>query len=163
MPVVTVDPGEFSRFDLASAPPDGYVMLRPLPYGMRLTMRDKGIKQKMMIQQPQKGRAPQEERNIQLETASEWSTLFEWGYCIGDHNLTDSNDQQLDFGKVMSIKLLNPHVGAEIERLLAELNNEEDEESLQDFLLRSPTSSEEDTNESGMGLHATREPSPEPQ
>lgn len=154
MPVVTVDPNDYERFDLKSAPADpddptdeqGYVSLRPLPYGMKLTMRDKSIKQRMMLAQPKRGQSQASQKEeatpVELETASEWSSHFEMSYCIGDHNLTDRNKRKIDFTNPLSLKLLNPKVGSEIEKLLFELNRDEDEESIEDFLKRSTISSE---------------------
>lgn len=162
MPVVTVDPDEYTRHELKSAPADpndpndedGYVYLRPLPYGMKLTMRDKSIKQRMLMKQPGRGRKNEDDNNttpVELETASEWSSHFEMSYCIGKHNLTDKNKQLIDFTSPLSLKLLNPKVGSEIEKLLFDLNRDEDEESLEDFLSRSSTSSEEEKSLSAVG------------
>jgi hypothetical protein len=168
MPVVTVDPNDYQRYDLKSAPADpddptdeqGYVMLRPLPYGMKLTMRDKSIKQRMMLAQPKRGQQQTQEGEatpVELETASEWSSHFEMSYCIGDHNLTDRNKRKIDFTNPMSLKLLNPKVGSEIEKLLFDLNQDEDEESIEDFLKRSSTSSEAEQSMSPMGSSTDHE------
>lgn len=174
MPVVTVDPNDYQRFDLKSAPADpddptdeqGYVMLRPLPYGMKLTMRDKSIKQRMMLAQPKRGQSQAqreaESTPVELETASEWSTHYEMSYCIGDHNLTDRNKRKIDFTNPMSLKLLNPKVGSEIEKLLFELNRDEDEESLEDFLKRSSISSEGERSMSQVGSSTDPEVTPSP-
>lgn len=156
MPVVTVDPSDFERFDLKSAPADpkvagdepGYVMLRPLPYGMKLTRADKALKMSMrqepMDHQP-KGGSPQ---TIDLQTAQEWTTHFDFAYCIGSHNLTDKNGALLDFTKPMALKMLNPKVGQEISTLIDSLNNDEDEETMEDFLKRATTSSAVDSSTS---------------
>ena len=154
MPVVTVDPNQFERYDLKSAPADkegeegGYVMLRPLPYGMKLEQRDKSVQQVMMMKTPKKGerRDQDQEVPIEMKTASEWSNWYEMSYCIGEHNLTDANGTLLDFTKPMTFKSLNPKVGSEIEALLFEINRDEEEESLEDFHKRSITSSEAGPN-----------------
>jgi hypothetical protein len=163
MPVVTVDPNDYDRYELKSAPADsndptdeqGFVMLRPLPYGLKLTMRDKSIKQRMMLMQPKRGQSQSEANDqptpVELETASEWSSHFEMSYCIGDHNLTDGNKRKIDFTNPMSLKLLNPKVGSEIEKLLFDINRDEDEESIEDFLKRSSISSEADKSMSAVG------------
>jgi len=169
MPVVTVDPTNYQRFDLRSAPADpddptdeaGYIMLRPLPYGMKLTMRDKSIKQRMMLMQPKRGQSQaqrdEEPTPVELMTDSEWSTHYEMSYCIGDHNLTDGNMRKIDFTNPMSLKLLNPKVGSEIEKLLFDLNRDEDEESIEDFLKRSSISSEEEPSMSRVGSSTENE------
>ena len=156
MPVVTVDPEDFTRYELKSAPKDpndpndedGYVYLRPLPYGMKLTLRDGAIKQRMLVKQPGRSRKneKQEDQAIELDTVSEWASHYEMAYCIGKHNLTDSNKELVDFTSPMSLKSLDPRVGTEIEKLLFDLNQDEDDESIEDFLKRSSTSSAEEAN-----------------
>jgi hypothetical protein len=130
MPDVTVDPGQYTRYDLKTAPPDGFVMLRPLPYGMKLTRRDKASRMKMQTEQG-RGRKPTSE--IELETLNEWAIAHDFAYCVGEHNLTDRNDVLLDFTHPMTLKTLNPKVGSEIEKYLEELNEDEDDEAFEDF------------------------------
>lgn len=133
MPDVTVDSGSYERYELKSAPPDGYVMLRPLPYGMKLTRRDKASKMKMQTEQ---GKGRRSTSEIELETLNEWAVAHDFAYCVGEHNLTDKNGTLLDFTNAMTLKALNPKVGSEIEKYIDELNEEEDEETLEDFLKR---------------------------
>lgn len=142
MPVVTVDPSDFVRRDLKSAP-DGFVMLRPLPYGMKLTRRDKATRMMMKAEAPKGGRGAAEKSTIELETYSEWATLFDFAYCIGEHNLENSDGSLLDFTKPLTLKFLNPKVGSELEKYINELNEDEDEESMEDFHQRLATSLEE--------------------
>jgi len=160
MPVVTVDPSEWERVDLASAPPDGYVMVRPLPYGMRLTMRDKAFRQRMMQEIPRKGQARKQRDEIPVEFISdnEWATHFELSYCIGDHNLTDANGTKLDFTSPMALKQLNPKVGAELEKIMLDLNADEDDETIEDFLKRqSNSSSDQNVPETDSGDQQQKE------
>lgn len=148
MPKVTIDPGEYERFELKSAPPDGYVMLRPLPYGQKLSRRSKATKMMMRSQAPQPGKggrgAPQPDQVFELESMDEWAVAHDFAYCIGEHNLEDSNGNTLDFSNALTLKLLDPKVGSEIERLIDELNNEEGEETLEDFVARSTMSSDKE-------------------
>lgn len=163
MPIVTVNPEEYERFDLKTAPPDGYVMLRPLPYGMKLSRRSKATRM-MMRSQPgmNSGKsAQQQEQVFEVESMDEWAVAFDFQYCIGEHNLQNRDGTIIDFSKQpqMKIKLLDPKVGTEIERLIDALNNDEDEESLEDFLKRQSTSSSEETNLSGTdGKESSTEP-----
>lgn len=148
MPVVTVDPSDYERFELKTAPPDGYVMLRPLPYGMKLSRRSKATK--MMMRQSgttAKGQA-QGEQVFEVESMDEWAVAFDFAYCIGEHNLQSRDGKVIDFSQntIMKIKMLSPKVGTEIERYIDQLNNDEDEESVEDFLRRSDTSSSDTTN-----------------
>jgi hypothetical protein len=145
MPVVTVDPNEYERFELKSAPPDGYIMVRPLPYGMRLTMRDKAFKQRMVQQIPKKGKRVEQQDEIPVELLSDnvWATNFELGYCIGDHNLQTRDEQLIDFSKPFALQLLNPKVGAEIEKIMLDVNADEEDESIEDFTKRLSGSSDD--------------------
>jgi hypothetical protein len=142
MPDVTVDINEYTRYDLKSAPPDGFVMLRPLPYGMKLTRRDKASKMKMQTETGKGRRNTTSE--IELETLNEWAVAHDFAYCVGEHNLTDKNGTLLNFTNPMTLKTLNPKVGSEIEKYIDELNEDEDEESLEDFLKRQDGSSLEE-------------------
>jgi hypothetical protein len=148
MPQVTINPENYDKFDLVSAPPDGYVMLRPLPYGMKLSRRSKATKMMMRSNAPQGGRGRRtqnDEQVFELESMDEWAVAHDFAYCVGEHNLQDAQGNLLDFTKPMALKMLDPKVGSEIEKYIDELNNEEGEETLEDFLARSTTSSEDGT------------------
>lgn len=166
-PIVTVDPKEYSRHELKTAPPDGYVMLRPLPYGMKLSRRSKATRMMMRSQPAQggggrnRGAQPQEQV-FEVESMDEWAVAFDFAYCIGEHNLQSGDGAIIDFAKQtnMKIRLLDPRVGSEIERLIDSLNNDEDEESLEDFLKRQGTSSSEEMSTSNTdGTETPTEPS----
>lgn len=153
MPVATVDPAHYEHFPLKTLPADpkvegdedGYVMLRALPYGMKLVRSDKALRMTMIANQGRpdhRAKVQSSESRIDLETAQEWTTHYDYAYCIGDHNLTDENGVKLDFSKPMAIKLLNPKVGSEITSLIDSLNEDEDEESAEDLVRRAFSSSE---------------------
>ena len=162
MPIVTIDPNEYQRFELKSAPADpndpndeqGYIFLRPLPYGHKLSRRSKATRM-MMRSQPTQSRkqAAQQESVFEVESMDEWAVAFDFEYCVGKHNLKARDGQLIDFQKNtrMKIKMLDPRVGSEIEQLIDNLNNAEDEESLEDFLKRSSTSFGEEKNSSNTG------------
>jgi hypothetical protein len=165
MPVVSVNPTEYQRVELKTAPPDGYVMLRPLPYGMKLSRRSKATKM-MMRSQPATSRkqAQQQESVFELESMDEWAVAHDFAYCIGEHNLESAPGKLIDFSTnaIMALKLLDPRVGSEIEQAIDSLNNDEDEESFADFLKRQGMSSSDETpqlNEDGSGS-LTTEPQP---
>lgn len=138
MPNVTVDSSQYERFELKTAPPDGFVMLRPLPFGMKLTRRDKALNMRMVQQRTKKGVPQSDEQIIDLETLSNWSTMFDFTYCVGEHNLTDSADTLLDFTSQRTIEMvfnsLDPKVGSEIAQYIDALNEDEDELMAEDFL-----------------------------
>lgn len=143
MPVVTVDPNDFERFPLKSAPKnpndpndeDGYVMLRPLPFGMKIKRSDKALRMSMR-QGPQDRKQKGQESTIDLETAKEWTTAYDFGYCIGDHNLTDKNKVKVDFSSPLAFQQLDPKVGDEISLLIDKLNEDEDAERDEDLVRR---------------------------
>lgn len=171
MPIVSVNPTEYERFELKTAPADpkiegdeaGYVMLRPLPYGMKLSRRSKATKM-MMRSAPATSRkqAQNQEQVFELESMDEWAMHFDFSYCIGDHNLFSAPNQKIDFTKAMSLKLLDPKVGSEIEQLIDSLNNDEDEESFEDFLKRQGMSSTDEMKPSPEdGLESSTENTPQ--
>jgi hypothetical protein len=153
MPVVTINPEQYERFDLVTAPPDGFVMLRPLPYGMKLARRSKAVRT-MMRSKPVQSRkeALEQDQVFELATEDEWAAAHDFAYCIGDHNLESAPGQLIDFQRntAFAIKMLNPRVGTEIEQLIDKLNNNEDEESLEDFLKRQNTLSPDGPTELSM-------------
>lgn len=142
---VTTEP---QRFELKSLPPDedeglegGYIVARPLPYGMVLERRDKGTRMGMELEVQQGRRRKKsirqdepETQKIELTTLSAWMANHDFAYCIVDHNLATKDEQKLDFANPLHVQALDPKVGIEIDRILSELNEpEEDEETLEDF------------------------------
>lgn len=155
MPVGTVN-NDPQRYPLASAPADpnipgdedGYIMARPLPYGMKLDRRDKALEMSMeqKVGQGRKSRRQNEEvQKIDLKTMNAWAMQHDMAYCITDHNITDVNGVKLDFANPMTMKILDPRIGAEIEEILSELNGDVDEDELENFtkLHTSPSPDEE--------------------
>ncbi len=145
MPVATVSTDTETK-SLKSAPPDGYVELRALPYGKLLYRRDRASRMSM-LQEAGNGRKrrqaqQQEDTKVNIETMQEESRYYEFKECIVDHNLTDPNGRKLDFNNKMDFKMLNPKVGTEIEQYIDELNQEEDEDDEEDFFNASTESSE---------------------
>jgi hypothetical protein len=89
---------------------------------------------------------------MEFETATELQNHLTFSYCIGEHNLLDHAHNQIDFTNPMSLKLLDPKVGSEIEALIDDLNLGEDEESFEDFQKRlSGSSPETKQSEEGSG------------
>jgi hypothetical protein len=117
-------------------------MLRPLPYGMKLSRRSKATKMMMRSKPVQNRKQAQEQDQVfELESHDEWAMAHDFAYCIGTHNLQNPDGSLIDFTRPMSLKMLDPRVGSEIETLIDKLNNDDDEEAFEDFLLRSNTPS----------------------
>lgn len=155
MPVATVTT-EPQRFDLKSLPPKdgeegGYIVVRPLPYGMVLERRDKGTEMGMELE-VQRGRRNKrsirqdepETQKIELKTLSGWMANHDFAYCIVDHNLTDKNGTKLDFTNPLAVKNLDPKVGIEIDRILNDLNEPEEEGDDEDFTMPLTSSTQAD-------------------
>lgn len=150
MPNATVDPNNTIHLELKSLE-GGFVDIRPLPYGKKLERRDKAAKMLMRTDASQQGKgrmATQSDAVMEFETANEWAVQFDFAYCIVDHNLTDAKDVKLDFSNPMTIKLLDPRIGSEIEYAISDLNELEDEESFEDFQKRLLGSSEDTSSKS---------------
>jgi hypothetical protein len=135
---VTHDNGE--KFDLKSVK-DGFVVLKRLSYGQKMSRRSLLSKAKMQTG----GSGNRAERRAkanqgfmaELELMNDKVTFFEFANCIIDHNLeylTDPDDlssvAKLDFTNPEHVKMLAGNVGEEIDELINDLNNfEEDEET----------------------------------
>ena len=126
MPVGTVTQ-EPVRHELTSLPPDGFVTLRQLPYWDVLERRDQGSRA-VMEQTKRKAGQKQgdDDTKMVIETYQTWERFYTFKNCIVDHNITDSNGIQLDFNKELTLRMLNPAVGVEIEKLIDKLNAEDD-------------------------------------
>lgn len=99
----------------------GYVVLRQLSYDEMLERRDGATKMLM-----ERGGSNADSR-MAVQIANKWSNEYTFPRCIADHNLTDENGVALDFRKpALVFQHLDPRVGAEIERYIDEMNNEDE-------------------------------------
>lgn len=164
MPVATINTEEYTKHDLKSAPPDGFVMLRPLPYAMIVLRRDKAMRMRMIQERAKRNQPAPTSQVIDLEQQSDWTTEFDFTYCIGDHNLTDKNGEKLQFNDPRQLRLvlksLDPKIGLEIEQAIDRLNQEEDDELLEDFMRRRELSSEAEVSKSPTGSTELLAPTP---
>lgn len=135
MPIaVSTNSNEGERFELKSAPPDGFVVLKRLSYGQQMFRRSLLSKAKM--ETGGGGNRADRRANAnrgfmaELELMNEKVTLFEFANCITDHNLDDANGQRLNFSNPEHVKMLDGRIGEEIDELINDLNNfEADEET----------------------------------
>ena len=140
MPEVGYD-NKPKRYDLKTAPPDGYVDLRRLPYDEILKRREMATTLSME-QSPgarrnsrQDRKAPQDDTpsKIGIELVQLATREFEFAACIVDHNLTIEG-VKVDFSRPkMAFKSVSPEILTEIELILSDLNLETDEDELEDF------------------------------
>jgi hypothetical protein len=105
-----------------------WIEVKQLPFGKMLERRDKASR----FMQELDPRARNANMKVQIDIMNEWSRRFDFKECIVDHNLEDANGGKLDFGNPMTFDILDPKVGSEIERIIDELN-QEDEQDLEDF------------------------------
>lgn len=111
--------------ELKSAPPDGFVELRKMPYGRSLQRRDMAIRAR--IEQDKRGG----DAHTVLDQYTQKTRQFEFEYCIVDHNLTDEGGAKLDFSNPMTLEVLDPAIGAEIEDMLDKLHSPAERTSMQ--------------------------------
>lgn len=137
MPKATVSQ-ELHHHDLKTLE-GGFVKLKQLSFDQMLERRDKAMR---MTMESQTTGTRQPTSKIEMESAMQWTRFFEFSNCIVEHNLEDDNGVPLNFNNPMTLRILDPKIGAEVERLIEELN-QEDEESLEDFTKRLSLSSKE--------------------
>ena len=123
MPVAVVNAEETVRKDLKTAPPDGFVVLRPMTYGQVIHRRTMN-KLSFLASGGKKNLAGE------MAMASKEVSLYEFSTCIVDHNLTLADGEtKLNLGTPIDFDKLNPKIGQEIETYIGEMNNfDEDEE-----------------------------------
>src|ERR1051325_9944618 len=74
--------------------------------------------------------------SAKVENLNRKATEKDFAYCIGEHNLTDSQGNLVDFSNPLIFNVLEPRVAQEISGYIDELNNPDDEESAEDFIKR---------------------------
>ena len=130
MPVGTVSQEPIRR-ELKSLPPDGFVLLRQLPYWDVLERRDQGSRAVMESVERKPGdKSKKDQQKMVIETLQVWERAYTFKNCIVEHNITDANGVLLDFNRPETLRYLNPKIGVEIEKYIDELNSEDDDEEL---------------------------------
>lgn len=111
---------ETEKVDLKSCP-GGYVMLRNMTYGQFLH------RQEMMMNMQVSGGKGTMSGEMKMNGKS--VAGYEFAICIAEHNLTDENDQPLDFKRAATLELLDPRVGQEIGAAIDKLNKFDEEQA----------------------------------
>lgn len=117
MPRVTTS-HDAVRHPLETAPPDGFVELRPMDYGTFLKRRDMAMK--MGVSGAGSGSGSGFEK-IDLDILQEEVTRFEFKVCIADHNLEDEKGTKLNLSTPQDFHRLDPRIGQEISTLIDNL------------------------------------------
>jgi len=121
MPRATVDQTPGEKVDLKTCP-EGWVILRRLSYGQKITRREQSSSMTMNS----KGKR---NNSIDLKMLAQNSTLFDFMHCLVDHNLEDELGNKLNLHTPEGVLSLDPKIGEEIEVLIDNLNNFEDEDN----------------------------------
>jgi hypothetical protein len=104
-------------------PEGGWVELRRLAYGEKLTKDAEAMKMRFAMD----GSTTQKGVDAEVSLINEFVTLAEFAKCIVSHNLTNDKDVPLDFKKPADVRSLDPRVGDEISTLIGEMNDFERE------------------------------------
>jgi len=123
MPIAVNNTEDTQRFDLKSAPPDGFVVLRRMTYGQVVQRRAL-----MKLSMDMSGKGRNKDFKGEMAMASVDINNFEFKHCIVEHNLEKSDGVLLNLASPVDLQLLDPRVGQEIERYITSMNNIESEE-----------------------------------
>lgn len=121
MPRATVSTDTVRR-DLQSCP-EGFVVLRPLSYGQKLSRGDQAMQMVVKNETGPRRRGQKQSAETEIKMLQKAATLLDFRNCVVDHNLTDEFDQKLDLGNATVFESLDPRIGEEIGTLIDELNN----------------------------------------
>lgn len=124
MPIAVNNIEDTKRFDLKSAPPDGFVVLRRMTYGQVVQRR--ALMKLSMEMSGGKGRKG--DFKGEMAMASVDINNFEFKHCIVEHNLEKADGVLLNLASPVDLQLLDPRVGQEIEGYITQMNNFEAEE-----------------------------------
>lgn len=120
MPNAQASSDSTERFDLKSAPPDGFVVLKRMPYG-------KWLERRAMTKLTVNSTRGSKDFKGELALMDKRVTELEFKECIIDHNLTMVDGSLFDFTRVGVLDLLDPRVGEEIGTLINGLHDFESE------------------------------------
>ena len=119
--------------------PDGFVELRQMSYSEMLARRD--IVTRLSMSQKK------DNDKIDVELANLAANRFSFAKCIIDHNLEDEFGNKLDFQNDMTLQVLDPRIGVEIEQYIDELNQDAEDEEQVGFTQLATSSSEDSRTE----------------
>ena len=121
MPKVQNNIDETERYDLKSALPDGYVVLRRLTYGQVIRRRAL-TKLSMAMEKGNK------DFKGEMALGSVEINNFEFATCIVEHNLEKNDGTKFNFANPVDLQMLDPRVGTEIELFISKMNNLDEDE-----------------------------------
>lgn len=115
--------GGSKRFELKTLP-EGFVVIKSMTYGQKLTRGD--LTSKMKIQASRSSKDVQGEIDLMQRAVALW----EYANLIEDHNIEDVDGRKLNFKDQQDVNKLGARIGEEISTYIGKLNNfEEDDNS----------------------------------
>ena len=125
MPRATVST-DTVRHELKSCP-EGYVVLRPMPYGTKLGRSEQAMKMTVKNESGPRRRGQAATTDTEISMLQRAATLIDFRSCIVEHNLTkagpNGEDVPLNLSDQADFESLDPRIGEEISKLIDELNN----------------------------------------
>lgn len=115
----TLSEGNREAEDPAEQP--GFVVLKRMTWGQKLHRQQMATNQSGEI-------TGKRMTKLDIELMSRKVAEYEFKHCIAEHNLTDEQGNLLNFQDPRSLDVLDPRVGDEINKYIAEQNNFEDDE-----------------------------------
>ncbi|SRR6266496_1171359 len=120
MPKATVSL-EVEHKELKSAPPDGFVDLKRMSYGQ-------SVERRSMLTLGFESDGKSKDFKGEMAMGNKRITAMEFGICVVDHNLEGEDGQKLDLKNIGTLDILDPKIGQEIEKYIAEMNNFDEED-----------------------------------
>lgn len=118
MPRATVA-SKTEKFELKSLP-EAYIVVRRMTYGEKLNRTDSMMNMK----------TTGEDREMHIQMMSKRIAFQDFANLIIEHNLTDENDQPLNFKNAADVERLDPRIGDEIGQLIDGINSFEDSQDV---------------------------------
>lgn len=108
------------HYELKSCP-GGFVELRRMTYAQYLR------RQEMMMNMQVSGSNGKTTGEMKVNGLT--VAQFEFRICVANHNLTDDQDQLLDFKQLHTLEILDPKVGQEIGEFIDKMNQLDEEQA----------------------------------
>jgi hypothetical protein len=118
MPVAVT--GGSERFDLRTLP-EGFVVIRRMNYGQKLTRG--ALSDKLRFTGSKKAKDIQGEIDLMQKQIAVW----EWANLIESHNLQDKDGRELNFQNQADIEKVDARIAEEISTRIGEINNFEED------------------------------------
>jgi hypothetical protein len=113
------------RFELTTAPPDGYVVIRRMTWGEKLKRQGMMTNFRMDV-----GGNKKDDMAMDVNLFKEKVSLWEFSNLVLEHNLTDDKLVALNFKNPVDVERLGPLVGEEIQKRIDEINSFEESEEV---------------------------------